>query len=667
MIKLLSALFLIGLAAAIFATNYNAISITGLALAMMGGALFAGTQPPAEAADPPAENGPTLKGVPRWQFLAGLLVGIAGGAVIGLLAMAPRGPLEVVLVVAGWLLSIGAFLALAISGPEWGALREKIRRDLRENRRFWTGILILTLIGAGLRAWRVVDFAPALSGDEVMHGLDAQEALYGEFAPNPFGVGWRHGHRNLYYVPMMLTVTVFGNTAAALRPISVLFGALSIPAVAVLGRALFGKREAWIAAAFLMSMGLHLHMSRIATNHLPDALFSMLAFAAMAYALRGGGRAAWALSGALLGIAQYFYAAALLLPLLALCWIAFIAWQERRVEWGGLLIFGCAFFIALMPLIADATTGKFGLNPRMGTVNVFTTGLFEEARTAENVFWKWFDNQLYRSAMAFVQIPDAGGRWGVSYYQGKAPIVGHTGVVPFIFGLALAAKRWRHRKYALLLGWLAATVLGGGAIIATTPTYVRYIVGIPAAVMVIAVGVAALLPPARSGPRRSRAVLLLIMSAVFAAANIYHYFGIQLKEWDQFGENTIELNQFGQIMAEEPPESVVIALTGFEKTALHKITAFLAPGETPHVILDPNLTYSDEHKAWMMKDRDNEVILVQPDKKYVFVFGEETLERATFYFKALPGGGIREHNMAGNKLFAYRTSGNSVPSGGASD
>jgi 4-amino-4-deoxy-L-arabinose transferase-like glycosyltransferase len=102
-------------------------------------------------------------------------------------------------------------------------------------------------------------------------------------------------------------ITIFGHNFLGLRVVSAVIGTLTVAALYVLGRSLFGRKTALIAAALLATFPPHLQFSRIGLNNIADPLFGTLALAFLGRGLMSNRRMDYVVGGAMLGLTHYFY------------------------------------------------------------------------------------------------------------------------------------------------------------------------------------------------------------------------------------------------------------------------------------------------------------------------------------------------------------------------
>jgi len=108
------------------------------------------------------------------------------------------------------------------------------------------GLFVLAL---ALRAYATGRYPTTYSGDEGSAGLYAVELLTGK-ANNLFGLGW-FSFPALYFTVQSAAIALFGQTVEAVRLTSAVAGALTVVALYWLGRAMFNRTTALLAALFL--------------------------------------------------------------------------------------------------------------------------------------------------------------------------------------------------------------------------------------------------------------------------------------------------------------------------------------------------------------------------------------------------------------------------------
>ncbi|HMO58533.1 MAG TPA: glycosyltransferase family 39 protein [Roseiflexaceae bacterium] len=179
------------------------------------------------------------------------------------------------IVVLLWGLMLLALLGAVIQWPTPAAVAAWWRRHAIEA----GGVLVATLVGAGLRLYLLGGIPTIINGDEGLHGIWALDTghAYGQLT-TPFGA--MDGLGILYLGAVHFIIDLFGQNAFALRLLPALAGILALPVNYLLARQLLGPRAAAITLVLLTVAHTHVHFSRTSavlyiytTLFLPLALF----------------------------------------------------------------------------------------------------------------------------------------------------------------------------------------------------------------------------------------------------------------------------------------------------------------------------------------------------------------------------------------------------------
>ncbi len=357
----------------------------------------------------------------------------------------------------------------------------------------------------------------------------------------------------LFSYGQKLAVDIFGRNLLGLRAFSAVLGALTVPATYWLGRQLFDRTTALAGALVLLAFPPHLHYSRLALNNIADPLFGTLALACMARGLRTRRRIDWALAGAMLGLAQYFYEGGrLIYPALAAAWLAFgmLAWRPRS-PLRGVLIAALAFALVAAPLYYTLLGVDFPFTDRMDKAG-YNDLYWSYEREPDNLTTR--ARHFWHALLHLVHAPENTVFHYYLYYGGRHPLVLEWLVPLLLLGAVIALWRWREPGI-LLPGWVLAT-LAGNALLVESAVSARFVLAFPALALLIAVGLrhtlaltgfpvlAALL---RDRQRASRvlATLVLLLGVGIAAGQGVYYFGPHL---DRFNA---EVREFPSADAED--------------------------------------------------------------------------------------------------------------------
>jgi 4-amino-4-deoxy-L-arabinose transferase-like glycosyltransferase len=142
--------------------------------------------------------------------------------------------------------------------------------SLPVNRKVWLALSLLSVLALILRLWNLNS---DLWYDELISLLDYFRPPMGEIVTS-FASQNQH---MLYSILAHACISLFGETAAAVRLPSVLFGVASLWALFLLGRQLIGVRESLLACALMTVSYHHIWFSQNARGYMGLLLFSTLA------------------------------------------------------------------------------------------------------------------------------------------------------------------------------------------------------------------------------------------------------------------------------------------------------------------------------------------------------------------------------------------------------
>ncbi len=125
----------------------------------------------------------------------------------------------------------------------------------------WLPLAAIIVAGTGLRLYQIGALPPGLYRDEAFYGLDALAVLRGHFAVY---FAANNGREGLFMYLLAAGIAFLGRTPEALRIVSALVGSLTIVAIYAVGRALFSHRIGVLSAAILAITFWHLALSRVA-------------------------------------------------------------------------------------------------------------------------------------------------------------------------------------------------------------------------------------------------------------------------------------------------------------------------------------------------------------------------------------------------------------------
>lgn len=313
--------------------------------------------------------------------------------------------------------------------------------------RYYVWLAVALVLGAfGLRVIALPTTPPGFWFDEAYNAMDAVWMPTHEW---PVFLPGNNGREALYHYLLWLAIEGWGGGIVSARLVSAMLGTLSVALIYRLGRDLFHSEAmgGWIAV--LMAAGLavsfwHVSMSRTAyrANLLP--VLVLITTILFWRGWRSGHWGWYAAAGASLGLSQYTYFSARLLPLVFGLFALIVTLQNRQhwMVWRGLLVMAGSSFVVALPLLWLLVENPALFWGRTLDVATPATGLVSQLGEAIQVFGTGRDPN-----------------W--RHHLPTRPLFDVISLVGFWVGLLLACWRWRTPRYlllVLLLGvmWLPA-------------------------------------------------------------------------------------------------------------------------------------------------------------------------------------------------------------------
>ncbi len=284
-------------------------------------------------------------------------------------------------------------------------------------------IYLVLVVGLILR---LISLNQSLWLDEATSALVAKmpvNDIFTKFLPGDF-------HPPLYYLVLKFWVNIFGSSEISLRIPSVLFGIGAIFALYLIGKELFNKKTAIMAALFLATSGLHVYYSQEARMYSLATLFVVLSVYLFI-------KKRWLLlSLSLLAVGMTDYVSLFILP--ALLILAYKEWKKVFVSWIplviGFLIWLPIFFRQLMSgmsvegtawwhILGTATfknvslipvkfiIGRISFDNKLGYLILvaillpFVCYLLVKARDVNKILWVWLVVPIVVGIFVSLKIP----------------------------------------------------------------------------------------------------------------------------------------------------------------------------------------------------------------------------------------------------------------------
>ena len=369
----------------------------------------------------------------------------------------------------------------------------------------------MLIVAAILRAFRLDTFPPGLYADVAANGIDALGVpQHGIQVIYPRGAG--NGIEGMISWLDAISVALLGPKPIALYLTTVVIGLVTLPVHYLLATSLFGRRIGLISVALLAVSFWAVHYSRLGYRTALVPLFLDLAFLLLWWAVQRRSASRWALAGAAIGLGAYTYTSYRLVALVIAGVIVLRVLSGRAVPGTRWLwaVYALSAAVVAAPLWIATLLHPEVLSRDVG-VSVFSGG------PLLGLPGRLLDHAV-RTLAAFNLWGDPERQYNVPHLPLFDPLVG----LAFLAGIAMAIRRWRQSRYALLLLWFGVFTLVV-ALSDRTPHMLRGSGLVPAAYLLAAVGLDAVLH--RLWPRRA-ALAAAAVCAVSLAWTAAFYFAV---------------------------------------------------------------------------------------------------------------------------------------------
>lgn len=542
-------------------------SIEGMAIFILGLTTLNRSAPPAIIKNVLAPLAKWLHVTPtQFALLLGslLLASIAVGASGDALLM--RAPLVALI---AWVLS----MAFALLGA-W-PLKATGRRISWQPFMIAAGLALVAFLLRGINTGGIPN---TLTGDEASAGLFGVDFIKGN-VDNILGYGW-YSFPALYFYIQALSISIFGQTTEALRITSALAGALTVGAVYLAGRTMYGHRTGLYAAIFLAGLHFHIHFSRIGLNNIWDGLWFTVILGLVWWAWKHERREGFLFAGLALGISQYDYVSVRLLFVLIPAWLFFASLADRarvRRNRAAIILMFLIAAVVFLPLAANYARQFDQFMAPMNRVSLLGRWLENETAITGKPGLRILGKQLWISLQAFTNADVR------AWYTPGTPILRSFAAGFFLLGIAFIAVEWRKQQNWLVLFWLGIFVLAGG-LSESTPAAQRYVGAAPAAALVVGYGLAGFsdqLATALKGGAKVFAVISFIIVILLAASDVNFYFNDFSQRGDYAGANTAVAQHLATLL-QERPAGTQVAFFGLPRMGYRSIPTL--PYLAPHAI-----------------------------------------------------------------------------------
>ena len=436
-----------------------------------------------------------------------------------------------------------------------------------------SGLLVLI---AGLVRGLYINHIPiVLSGDEASSGISAIAFIDGS-TDNIFRMGWYSFpafHNWLQSIP----IRIFGQNIPALRFSSIFAGSVTVGAVYIVAKALFGQRVGLYSAIFLSAYHFHHNFSRIGLNNIWDGLWFLLVLGALWFGWHRGKRWAFIVSGLALGFSQYFYVTSRLLLALVPAWlfISFLFDRSRfKKLWPDILLLGITALVVVIPL-----AGYYIQNPSeylapMVRVSIMDDWLVHEMGKVGKPGWLILLQQLGLSFLGLVNVPLR------AWYTPGVPLLRMPSATLFLVGLGVLILKPKDHRFHLLALWIIAICIPGG-LSDSVPAAQRYVALAPALAIMVGFGLDEIAVQLGQLIKRyngiiNLAALLAIIILSIGELNFYYFVHTPKSEFG--GANSLVAQRLADTLQDKSPEWEVL-FWGYPRMGYYSIPSlqYLVP------------------------------------------------------------------------------------------
>ena len=513
---------------------------------------------------------------------------------------------------------------------KFASLKEKIRTNRVE-------FLVLCLVLGMAFLLRTIGLSAhpyPWSGDEASIGLEARRILNGEIT-NFFDTGWS-SQSNWSFVPTAITEMIFGQNIIAIRMASALAGTAAVLFVYLTASVLFNPTIGLIAGAFLATMPLNVHFSRIGVSNIVDSLMSSMLFWLIAKALRDEDPRYYYSAGIVGGLCIYTYAGTRLALILAGVTFLFLIIRQRSYlfsHWKHLLAFSLGVMLSMAPQATFFAQHPDIFLGRLAQEGILFNGwLAQRAIETGQSQLDILINQFTRTTMVFIASPAPS-----NFFNSPEPYLTVLGSILFLFGMGYALAHLLETKYFIILVWFWAVILFGGILTLNPPANTRMLMTSSPVAILLAIGtyqVVEYLQKFRILPERAVVPIFFAVAFIITYQNIKFYM-IEYRTNMYFQDANSEFAMETGLMANDLREVYSLYFLGAPRVFSGFPTLpFLAPKYPRADLTAENLAtlnIAPDQKAAFFAIPENRPLIEEISQKY------PGGERGLIYRKTRPG------------------------------
>jgi 4-amino-4-deoxy-L-arabinose transferase-like glycosyltransferase len=337
-------------------------------------------------------------------------------------------------------------------------------------------IIVLSLIllaAAFLRVIAIDSYPVALHNDEMSCMIEARGFLGGH--PPLFGVGW-FNCPNLGFFLTSLSLRALGQTLFALRLGSAVLGVVSLIAVYLLVRRLFGVRPAILLLVMTAPFHWHLHFSRTGFHYMQAASLTAVAIWLFVVAVDRRSSVLFGCAGLVTAIACQTYYAAWLTPIILVVWAIIRASSDRaqaQTIIKGLAVTIALLLLTLAPLLAFYAQDSEYATSRPNAVFLFSN--YNAHHVADSYGTTVRARLLAKNAVRLLGFFVGGSGDGAHQYGLQHQFIDPFLMVLFLGGLLYSLSLLRTPGGQMLWIWFLGTLTFGGLLTIDAPFSPRLI------------------------------------------------------------------------------------------------------------------------------------------------------------------------------------------------
>ncbi len=382
-----------------------------------------------------------------------------------------------------WITSI--ICAITPLGYEGYLRLQKSKFRLRVSVYAVLGILII-LIAFSFRMYHLSDIPRNLDGDYASVGLQAREFLRTNH-PGIHEFGWANIPM-VGYMPVVLSMFVFGDSLRGLNMGSVIESMLSLVIIYHLGKHIHSSKVGLYAMMFAAFSYVHIHFGRTAMYFDP-VLFISLSVLLFLKGMERNSRVYMITSGIAAGFCIFLYfSGRAIFFIVPLCFVYVTFMRKSRTFidickhalwwiWGATLVIGPFLFMFFTQYDAFMARTKevFLFSP---DVIQHLKGVYQ-TQDLKVIVWE----QVRRSLLMFHSTFDTGTQFGM-----KRPFLDPLTGGYFIVGLMYVLRNISKVKYASILVWIVVVMITGAILTNNPPFWPRLVSLIMPACLLAAIG-----------------------------------------------------------------------------------------------------------------------------------------------------------------------------------